>query len=176
MLLPNVTEQFNLTPQRKRERCHLMVANSSSPDPLRSRIAREGLNPNMDAPPIPVDQPAPWIGRALPRVEDAALLTGRGRYFGDTATPPGTLHAAILRSPHGHATAAAIDTAKAAALPGVTAILTGTDIKALTSSLVVGVKAPVECRPIATTASAMSASPSPSSWQKTATSPTTLST
>jgi 2-furoyl-CoA dehydrogenase large subunit len=99
---------------------------------------------------IPLDQSIPWVGRSLPRVEDAALLTGRGRYFDDTATPPGTLHAAILRSPHGHASIVAIDTAKAAALPGVTAILTGADIKALTSSLVVGVKAPIECWPIAT--------------------------
>ena len=102
--LPNITEQFNLTPQRKRERCHLMVANSSPPDPLRSRIAREGLNPNMDAPPIPVDQPTPWIGRALPRVEDAALLTGRGRYFDDTATPrdPARRHPSLPPRPRHH--------------------------------------------------------------------------
>ena len=96
-------------------------------------------------------QPAPpWLGRSLERFEDAALLTGRGRYFDDVATPAGTLHAAILRSPHGHATIAAIDTAQAVALPGVAAVLTGRDIQALTSSLVVGVKAPMECWPIAT--------------------------
>ena len=45
----------------------------------------------------------PWLGRSLPRVEDAALLTGRGRFIDDLAVPPGTLHAAILRSPHAHA-------------------------------------------------------------------------
>jgi 2-furoyl-CoA dehydrogenase large subunit len=83
-------------------------------------------------------------------VEDAALLTGRGRFFDDTAMPPGTLHAAILRSPHAHARIAAIDIARAAALPGVAAVLTGADVMALTSSLVVGVKAPIECWPIAT--------------------------
>lgn len=92
----------------------------------------------------------PWLGRSLPRFEDASLLTGRGRYFDDIATPTGTLHGAILRSPHGHAAILSIDTAKAAALSGVSAILTGDDIKALTSSLVVGVKAPIECWPIAT--------------------------
>jgi 2-furoyl-CoA dehydrogenase large subunit len=92
----------------------------------------------------------PWLGRSLPRFEDAALLTGRGRYFDDVAVPVGTLHAAILRSPHGHAAILSLDTAKAAALPGVAAILTGADIKALTTSLVVGVKAPIECWPIAT--------------------------
>jgi 2-furoyl-CoA dehydrogenase large subunit len=92
----------------------------------------------------------PWLGRSLPRFEDAALLTGAGRYFDDVATPIGTLHAAILRSPHGHATIRGIDIAKAAALPGVAAILTGADIQTLTCSLVVGVKAPIECWPIAT--------------------------
>src|SRR5215218_4055770 len=91
-----------------------------------------------------------WTGRSLPRVEDATLLTGRGRYLDDLGTPPGTLHAAILRSPHGHAVIEGVETARARALPGVAAVLTGEDIKALTSSLVVGVRAPIECWPIAT--------------------------
>ncbi len=93
---------------------------------------------------------APWLGRSIPRTEDAALLTGRGRYFDDQAVPTNTLHAAILRSPHGHASITAVDTGKAAALAGVTAVLTGADIQALTTSLVVGVKAPIQCWPIAT--------------------------
>ncbi len=99
--------------------------------------------------PAAVDAARPWVGQSLPRVEDAALLTGRGRYFDDSAVPPGTLHAAILRSPHGHAAITGIDTSRAASLPGVTAVLTGADIQALTSSMVVGVKAPIECWPIA---------------------------
>jgi 2-furoyl-CoA dehydrogenase large subunit len=92
---------------------------------------------------------APWVGRSLPRVEDAALLTGRGRYIDDLGTPPGTLHAAFLRSPHAHAEIASVDVARAQAAPGVAAVLTGRDIQALTTSLVVGVKAPIECWPIA---------------------------
>jgi len=95
------------------------------------------------------DEAKPWVGRSLPRVEDAALLTGRGRYIDDLGVPPGTLHAAILRSPHAHATISGIDAARARALPGVAAVLTGKDIQATTASLVVGVKAPVECWPIA---------------------------
>jgi 2-furoyl-CoA dehydrogenase large subunit len=91
----------------------------------------------------------PWLGRSLPRVEDAALLTGRGRYIDDLGVPPGTLHAAILRSSHAHAAIEAIDVARARALPGVAAVLTGKDIQLLTASLVVGVKAPIECWPIA---------------------------
>jgi 2-furoyl-CoA dehydrogenase large subunit len=70
-----------------------------------------------------------WVGRSLPRVEDAALLTGRGRYIDDLGVRPGTLHAAILRSPHAHAEIAGIDVAEALAAPGVAAVLTGADIK-----------------------------------------------
>src|SRR5579863_6430538 len=91
----------------------------------------------------------PWVGQSLPRVEDAALLTGRGRFIDDLGIPAGTLHAAFLRSPHAHADIASIDLSAAKQAPGVVAVLHGEDIKALTSSLVVGVKAPVECWPIA---------------------------
>jgi 2-furoyl-CoA dehydrogenase large subunit len=91
----------------------------------------------------------PWIGRAVERVEDAPLLTGNGRYIDDLGIRSDTLHAAILRSPHAHAGILSIDTTAARQAPGVAAVLVGTDVKALTASLVVGVKAPVECWPIA---------------------------
>ena len=90
-----------------------------------------------------------WVGRSIPRVEDSALLTGRARFIDDMGVRPGTLHAAFLRSPHAHADILSIDLSSAIKAPGVVAILCGEDIKALTSSLVVGVKAPVECWPIA---------------------------
>src|SRR5215208_5792194 len=44
----------------------------------------------------------PFTGRALRRREDPDLLRGVGRYVGDVE-PAGTLHVAILRSPHAHA-------------------------------------------------------------------------
>ncbi|WP_039800516.1 molybdopterin cofactor-binding domain-containing protein [Bradyrhizobium sp. WSM4349] len=91
----------------------------------------------------------PWVGRSIDRVEDAGLLTGRGRFIDDVGVRPGTLYAAILRSPHAHAEIAGIDSEVARHADGVVAVLTGEDIKALTASLVVGVKAPVECWPIA---------------------------
>ena len=90
-----------------------------------------------------------WVGRSIPRVEDAALLAGRGRYIDDLGVRPGTLEAAILRSPHAHAEIEAIDGTAALAADGVFAVLTGAEIKALTTSLVVGVKAAIECWPIA---------------------------
>lgn len=91
----------------------------------------------------------PWVGRSLERVEDGALLTGRGRFMDDVGVHPGTLHAAILRSPHAHADILSIDVAAARESARVAAVLTGADIKGLTASLVVGVKAPVECWPMA---------------------------
>ncbi|HXN66849.1 MAG TPA: molybdopterin cofactor-binding domain-containing protein [Bradyrhizobium sp.] len=95
------------------------------------------------------EEGARWVGRSIPRVEDAALLTGRGRFIDDLGLRPGTLHAAILRSPHAHADIVAVESSAAKRAPGVVAVLAGDDIKALTASLVVGVKAPVECWPIA---------------------------
>ncbi|MGA8899074.1 MAG: molybdopterin cofactor-binding domain-containing protein [Bradyrhizobium sp.] len=85
----------------------------------------------------------------MARVEDSALLAGRGRFMDDVGVDPGTLHAAFLRSPHAHADIVSIDVSQALQAQGVVAVLHGEDIKALTSSLVVGVKAPVECWPMA---------------------------
>ena len=95
------------------------------------------------------DPPRLWVGQSIPRVEDPALLTGRGRFIDDLGIRPGTLHAAILRSSHAHADIVAIDAAAARGATGVAAVLAGDDVKALTSGLVVGVKAPVECWPLA---------------------------
>ena len=46
-----------------------------------------------------------WVGQSIERVEDAALLTGRGRYIDDLGVPPGTLAcrgAALAASACGH--------------------------------------------------------------------------
>ncbi|HLX01943.1 MAG TPA: hypothetical protein VKS80_07475, partial [Trinickia sp.] len=64
------------------------------------------------------------IGRPMQRLEDPAILTGRGRYGDDIAVKPGTLHAAILRSPHAHADILSIDAQAASQLAGVRAVLT----------------------------------------------------
>ncbi|MGH6789651.1 MAG: xanthine dehydrogenase family protein molybdopterin-binding subunit, partial [Pseudolabrys sp.] len=90
-----------------------------------------------------------WCGQSVERVEDGPLLTGRGRFIDDIGVRPGTLHAAILRSPHAHAKIRAIDTEAARQVPGVAAVITGVEVTALSASLVVGVKAPIECWPIA---------------------------
>src|SRR5215470_17969314 len=92
---------------------------------------------------------ASWLGRSIERVEDAALLTGRGRYIDDLGVAPGTLHAAILRSSHAHARIRAIDTKAAAAAPGVAAVITCAEVAALSSPLVPVLRAPLEGWPTA---------------------------
>jgi len=73
---------------------------------------------------------APYSGRALPRLEDARFLTGRGRYV-DDIDASGQLHLQVVRSPHAHAEIAGIDTAAARRLPGVHGIFTAADLAGL---------------------------------------------
>jgi carbon-monoxide dehydrogenase large subunit len=68
-----------------------------------------------------------FTGRALRRREDPDLLRGVGRYVGDIE-PAGTLHVAILRSPHAHARIRGVDASAARALPGVAAVVTAADL------------------------------------------------
>jgi len=90
-----------------------------------------------------------WVGQSIERFEDLTLLAGRGRYIDDIGVPPGTLHAAILRSPHAHAEICTINTDAARRASGVTAVVTAAEVTKLSASLVVGVRAPIECWPIA---------------------------
>jgi aerobic carbon-monoxide dehydrogenase large subunit len=72
---------------------------------------------------------AKQFGARVKRVEDPALLSGRGRFVDDVKLP-GMLHACFVRSPHAHARICGIDTAPARALPGVHAVLTADDLPA----------------------------------------------
>lgn len=84
------------------------------------------------------------VGQSVARVEDDALLSGRGRYGDDLGVPSGTLHAAVLRSPHAHAELLRLDASAALALPGVRAVLTGEDVQRWSQPFVVGVKQPMQ--------------------------------
>ncbi len=98
-------------------------------------------------PAIPSDQP--WVGRALPRKEDQALLSGRARFIDDLAPVPGLKAAAILRSPHPHARIRGIDAARALALPGVVGVVTGAELGRLVGPIPSVVRAPVPYFPFA---------------------------
>ena len=69
-----------------------------------------------------------WVGRALERFEDDALLRGAGRFLDDLDPAPGAHHAAVLRSPHAHARVVRLDATRALEIPGVTGVLTGAEV------------------------------------------------
>ncbi|MCB1460848.1 MAG: molybdopterin-dependent oxidoreductase [Nitratireductor sp.] len=85
----------------------------------------------------------------MERVEDAALLAGAGRYLDDLPEPARTVHAAVLRSPHAHANISTLDTSAAEAIDGVIAVITAADFAQVADPLMVGVKIPIRCWPIA---------------------------
>src|SRR5579871_3686693 len=68
-----------------------------------------------------------FIGRPVPRLEDRALLSGRGRFAADMALPQ-TIYMQVVRSAHSHATILSVDTDAARAAAGVIAVWTAQDI------------------------------------------------
>ena len=67
-----------------------------------------------------------WVGTRPVRPDGVPKVTGLAQYGADLAMP-GMLVGHILRSPHAHARIRSIDTSKAAALPGVKAVVTCAD-------------------------------------------------
>jgi carbon-monoxide dehydrogenase large subunit len=86
------------------------------------------------------------VGKRLRRKEDPRLITGTATYVEDIQRP-GMQHAVIVRSPHGAANIKGIDIAKAAALPGVSAVFTGKDITHV-GSVVCGADLPGLRKPV----------------------------
>ncbi len=74
-----------------------------------------------------LDRPNSYIGRSVPRPNARRLLEGRGVYVDDVAVAR-LGHVAFLRSPHAHARIVALETADAAAMPGVIAVVTGAEL------------------------------------------------
>ena len=64
-----------------------------------------------------------------PRVEDDALVRGRGQFVDDPRLP-NQAYAAFVRSPHAHARIVAVNAEEARKAKGVLAVLTAADIKA----------------------------------------------
>src|SRR5262249_49340767 len=84
-----------------------------------------------------------WIGKAVRRVEDARLLTGRGAYIDEHPPVANACHAAIVRSPFPHAAIRGYDLSAALALDGVVGAITGADVARHTKPFSVGVTAPI---------------------------------
>jgi CO/xanthine dehydrogenase Mo-binding subunit len=81
-----------------------------------------------DAPPLErapaEDSP---LGRPVPRLEDAPLVTGRGRFAADVNFP-GQLIMRVVRSTHAHGRIRALDVSACRACAGVHAAWTGADV------------------------------------------------
>ncbi|HRY24363.1 MAG: xanthine dehydrogenase family protein molybdopterin-binding subunit [Geminicoccaceae bacterium] len=69
------------------------------------------------------------IGARALRKEDQRFITGKGRYT-DDINQHGQAFAVFVRSPHAHAKLVAVDKASVAGMPGVLAVLDGTDVAA----------------------------------------------
>src|SRR5215469_1652435 len=97
----------------------------------------------------PADAPQfATVGTRPIRPDGVDKVTGRAAYGADFVMP-GQLHGKIKRSPHAHARIVAIETKKAAALPGVKAVVTGADFPDLASELVEGGEAASNTRDLA---------------------------
>jgi CO/xanthine dehydrogenase Mo-binding subunit len=73
------------------------------------------------------------IGRSIPRLEARAKVTGRAEYAHNLRLP-GMLYGKVFRSTVAHGRIRGIDTSAAAALEGVTRVVTGEDIRAIIPS------------------------------------------
>ncbi|SEG48630.1 xanthine dehydrogenase family protein molybdopterin-binding subunit [Marinobacterium lutimaris] len=93
---------------------------------------------------VAFDAPTRRIGDRVERVEDEALLRGLGRYGDDASIPPGTLYAAVVRSPHAHARIQSLNVEKALEIQGVHEVLTGEDVARWAAPFAVGVRQPME--------------------------------
>jgi carbon-monoxide dehydrogenase large subunit len=82
---------------------------------------------------------APFVGQRLRRKEDARLIRGTGRFLADIHLP-GTLHAAVLRSPYAHASVVRLDVSPALAVEGVVAAFTSADLEGRLGPFVEGAR------------------------------------
>ncbi|MDO8477291.1 MAG: xanthine dehydrogenase family protein molybdopterin-binding subunit [Candidatus Rokubacteria bacterium] len=71
---------------------------------------------------------AKYFGASVRRKEDQRYLRGEGRYVDDIKLP-GLLHAAFVRSPHGHAKVLSVKTEAARRLAGVTHVFAFADLE-----------------------------------------------
>ena len=93
---------------------------SSPPQHPRNRTHPEGERRTMATQPEEIR----GIGHSVRRKEDDRFIRGQGNYIDDIVLPH-MLHMAILRSPYAHAKINSVDTTRAAAAPGVVAVVTG---------------------------------------------------
>ena len=89
-----------------------------------------------------------YIGKGIPRVDGPAKASGKAIYTVDVELP-GMLYGKILRSPHPHARLLKVDTSAAQQLPGVKAVITGEDVRAVRYAFVDTPRYPADEQPLA---------------------------
>src|SRR5439155_20146613 len=77
-----------------------------------------------------LDRPNSYIGKTVPRPNLDRLMQGRGLYVSDIELPR-MAHVVFLRSPHAHAKIRGIDASVAMQMPGVIAVLSGSELSAV---------------------------------------------
>ena len=115
----------NRTRARSRSGCGWRIISAAAPAMTRScaRCSRPPRNAGGES---MRTQEYTVVGTRPIRHDGADKVTGRALYGADFQMA-GLLHGYILRSPHAHARIRRIDTSKAAALPGVKAVVTAAD-------------------------------------------------
>lgn len=86
----------------------------------------------------------------LARIEDPQLLTGQGRFLDDLDPLPGTLVAAVVRSPHPHARIRGADLERARRHPGVAAVIGPEEVLRTLKPFPLSVKTPMPYYPTGT--------------------------
>jgi 2-furoyl-CoA dehydrogenase large subunit len=102
------------------------------------------------APAPPVEAAERQVGSPRERIEDAELLTGRGRFMDDLNPLPGALEAAVVRSPHPHARITGFDASRAERSPGVRCVIGPPQVAELLRPFPLTLKAPMPYRAAAT--------------------------
>src|SRR5688500_5836996 len=94
---------------------------------MRIRHARRSMADSGGATRRPAGPRRRVVGQANRKVDAVSKVTGITK-FADDIFLPRMLFAKILRSPHPHAKVVRVDTSRAAAAPGVHAVLIGQDL------------------------------------------------
>lgn len=87
---------------------------------------------------------------AMSRLEDANLVTGKGSFLDDLDPIPGTLVAAIVRSPNAHAKITSVDLQRARNHPGVAAVIGPEEVLAALKPFPLSLRAPMDYYPTGT--------------------------
>ena len=89
------------------------------------------------------------IGAEVQRSEDNSLLNGKGQFGDDLGYPIGTLHVAVLRSPHAAAKIINIDTKDAISIIGVHSVIDGNSFSRISKPLLSVLRINIEVWPCA---------------------------